>query len=154
MTLAPETAKRLGQLLLVAVNNNQDHESLNALRALRRTLTDENISAHDLVQNLTAPPSYSEEQALEIYQRGGDDREQDLRSRMPALHQGTTGHDSPEALRWRAMAQFCLDRIDYAASRHQEFIRSIHRQTQRPGFIPSENQQPWLLDIYNRLGGP
>jgi hypothetical protein len=148
MTFPPETAERLGKFLLVAINNSQDNESLNALRKLRQVLADGNISAHDLVQNLIAPPGYSEEQALEIYQRGGDDREQDLRTRTPTVFK-----TQRSSSKWHVMAKFCLDRIDYADPRHQQFIQSIERQTRAPSYVPSERQQPWLEDIYHQLGG-
>jgi hypothetical protein len=100
MAFPPETAERLIKLLLVAISNNQDNESLNALRALRRALTNENISAHDLVQNLTAPPGYSEEQAMEIYRQGGDDREQQLRANMPAPVNSRVQHTPSKSSRW------------------------------------------------------
>jgi hypothetical protein len=82
MKLAPEIAKRLVKFLLVAIDNDQDGERINALRMVKQTLVNANISVHDLVQNLTSP-GYSDDEALVIYCQGGDDREQQLRAHMP-----------------------------------------------------------------------
>jgi hypothetical protein len=146
MKLAPEVTKRLGQLLLSALLNDQDYESLNALRALRQFLTREDISAHDLTQNLTNP-GYSEADMLGAYQHGGDDRERHLRANMPAVRSGPSS-------KWHTMAKFCLDNINRAHRRNHEFIHSIELQTQDPDYEPSPRQEIWLLDCYRRAGGP
>jgi hypothetical protein len=77
-----------------------------------------------------------------------------LRAHMPVPRGNGGGGDSAEAARWRAMAQYGLDHINRARRRHHNFIPSIWRQTRKPEYIPSPDQQAWLLDIYNELGGP
>jgi hypothetical protein len=150
MTLEATIARQLGKLLLTAILNGDDHdnESLNALRVLRQVLTSKNISPDDLIQNLVSPPGYySEADMLGAYQHGGDDREQQLRANMPAVRPGPSS-------KWHTMAKFCLDNINRARRRDHEFIQSIEWQTRDPSYVPSERQEPWLNDIYRRLGGP
>ena len=52
------------------------------------------------------------------------------------------------------MAKLCLDRIDQLPrDKDREFVRSVYRQVviMRRGATP--NQQPWLKDLYLKLGG-
>jgi hypothetical protein len=148
MAVSAEQMEGLCKLLLLALVSNEEGEILNAMRALQQKMHKESISAHDLLANITESKGYTEEQAVAIYKRGGDDREAQIRT-TPAYE---IDRNFDGTVSDRGMALFCTGLINKLDVRHHDFIQKMASKTSA-GYSISLAQRNYLKSLYYQIGG-
>jgi len=121
-------------------------ETLAAARALVRTLKAANLDLHDLANSIGTANGklFTEQQTLEIYQRGVVDGRQAAEREAPVTFHNVE-HEDPT---WNEIARECAHRWMHDEE-EQEFVNKMIRKTVRGG-EPSEREANWLRKIYAR----
>jgi hypothetical protein len=133
-------ASRLGKLIRL-LGSNSDGEVVAAARSLERILKTAGLDLHVLAESITSDKKFSEEDGLEIYQRGFRDGQAEKR--------GDRFKDVDDD-DWLEIAEFCEARKHRLRSREAGFVRGMVDLT-RDGRTPSPKQAKWLRSIYDRL---
>jgi hypothetical protein len=145
--LAP-IAEKLRRCLRLLESDN-DGEALAAARALTRTLRGAGLDIHALADSIGTVngKTFTEQQALEIYQRGVVDGRQAAEREAPVTFHNVA-HEDPT---WHDIACECARYSDQLRSdRERQFVKDMVRRTVRGGEL-TEKQADWLRSIYTRV---
>jgi hypothetical protein len=142
-------ADKLGKLLRL-LTSSHDGEVLGAARALVRTLNNAGLDIHVLAEGIGGTTAngkkFSEEEALEIYQRGVQDGRRAAEAQGPITFHDV-GNNDPS---WHAIATECATHGARLRSHEKEFVDDMVRWTVHGG-KPTEKQAKWLRSIYVRI---
>jgi hypothetical protein len=142
--LAP-IADKLGKLIRM-LTCERDGEALGAARAIGRTLDAAGLDIHALAAGIGK--TFSEQEAIEIYQRGVDDGRREAEN---ARHASVDFHNIDGTPDWHEMATWCAEHGARLQSRERDFVDQMASQTVWRD--PTEKQGKWLKSIFYRLGG-
>jgi hypothetical protein len=137
MTSVAQIAERLAKL--VRILSSEDEAAATA-RAIMKTLKSAGCDIHDLASAIetNGGKAFTEAQMQEIYKEVFADGQ---RAAAPKQYK-------PQG--WLEMVETCFESIDLLGARDQEFIRSVRARI-RLGNEPSEKQQKWLKDCYQKV---
>jgi hypothetical protein len=147
--------QRLGQLVRL-LDSPSDGECLSAARSVRRLLQSNGHDIHWLANLIEHPEvngskpaiTYTEAEAIEIYQRGKEDGRKEIEAKS-----GNDFRNIDGTVSWHGMAIFLFfDKIDNLDSRHHEFIRRCASRT-AAGWELSEPMKKYLKSLYYENGG-
>jgi hypothetical protein len=140
--LAPIAGKLAKLIRLLA--SDKDGELVAAVHAIKRTLESCGLDMHALADGVegTNGKKFTEQDALEIYQRGVEDGRKTAEAPVSF---STVGEPS-----WNDIARECEANAARLSPREQEFVRDMCSWTVNGG-MPTEKQAKWLRSIWARL---
>jgi hypothetical protein len=148
MSALTPIAEKLGKLIRM-LSSSHDGEVIAAALAIRRALKDAGLDVHALADGLTASGTngkkFSEQEAVEIYQRGLADGRRAVEEERPVKF------DDVESPSWHAIAVECAAHKARLFPQEIDFVNDMIRWTVH-GNPPSEKQGAWLRKIYVRIG--
>jgi hypothetical protein len=142
--LAPIAGKLAKLIRLLASDKNG--ELVAAVHAIKRTLESGGLDMHALADGIEQSngKKFSEQDALEIYQRGVEDGRRGAEQQAPVSF-STVGEPS-----WNDVARECEATAAQLSPREQEFVRDMCSWTVNGG-TPTEKQAKWLRSIWARV---
>jgi hypothetical protein len=137
--------------LIRRLGSNHDGEVVATARAIQRVLKSDGRDLHSLADAVAKNGNeLSETEMSRLFDAG---YEAGLRSgreeaKRDAEFYAVGDEGDPD---WRAMVRYCFGHKARLRKRDLGFIESMARQIRVRS--PTELQQPWLIDLYRRLGG-